>query len=207
MRGPDHIRSGGRSSHYPLSSAVDVIEIYRSCSAEFTRRLPAAVGRWSDPTALPGWDVRRLVHHMVEEERWAPPLFDGQTITEVGNRFSGELLGDDPVDACTAAAAAAVRAVSAPGALDRAVHLSFGDYPGFEYALQLAADHLVHAVDLARALGIDETVDGEVASTLRDWFGPTEVVWREIGVIGPRVGVPASAGAIAQLLGMMGRQP
>jgi uncharacterized protein (TIGR03086 family) len=184
---------------------VHTTEIYRRCSSEFTRRLPAAVGHWDDPTPLPGWNVRRLVHHLVEEQRWAPPLFAGQTIAEVGDRFDGELLGDDPVGACQAAAAEAVVAVCAAGALDRTVHLSFGDYLGSEYALQLAADHLVHAVDLARALGTDETVDGEAAAALRDWFGPTEVVWRGMGVIGPRVEVPGEAGAIAQLLGMMGR--
>jgi uncharacterized protein (TIGR03086 family) len=189
-----------------ISTSMDTVEIYTRCSAEFTRRLPAAAGNWAAPTELPGWDVRRLVHHMVEEELWAVPLFDGQTISEVGTRFDGELLGDDPIGACTRAAAHAVAAVAAPGALDRAVHLSFGDHPGHEYAWQLAADHLVHAVDLARALGIDETVDADAAAAIRDWFGPTEEVWRGIGVIGPRVDVPATAAPIVQLLGMMGRR-
>ena len=57
-------------------------------------------------------------------------------------------------------------AIAEPGALDRTVHLSFGDHPGAEYAMQLAADHLVHAVDLARALGLDETVDAAAAAAI-----------------------------------------
>jgi uncharacterized protein (TIGR03086 family) len=196
-----------RAGDGEMLTAVDVREIYTRCSAEFVARVHAAEGRWDEPTPLPGWDVRRLVHHLVEEEVWAPPLFAGQTMEEVGSRFDGDLLGDDPVRALDEAAAGAVAAVQADGALERTVHLSFGDHPGSEYAMQLAADHLVHAVDLARALGADETVDAEATAAVRDWFGPLEPTYREMGVIGPRVEVPAGADARAELLAMMGRTP
>ena len=94
-----------------------------------------------------------LVHHVVEEQRWAPPLFAGATIAEVGDRFAGDLLGADPVATLDEASRAALAAAEAPGALDRTVHLSFGDVDAAEYAMQLAADHLIHAWDLAVALG------------------------------------------------------
>ena len=61
------------------------------------------------------------------------------------------------------------------------MHLSFGDHPGAEYAMQLAADHLVHAVDLARALGLDETVDAAAAAAIVDWFEPMEASYRTRG--------------------------
>jgi uncharacterized protein (TIGR03086 family) len=190
-----------------VTTTVAVPELYRRCSAEFGRRAWAATGSWDAPTPLPGWNVRRLVHHVVEEERWAPPLLAGQTVGEVGTRLAGDLLGDDPAAAIAEAAAAAMAAIAVPGALDRTVHLSFGDHPGAEYALQLAADHLVHAVDLARALGLDETVDPEAAAAIESWFVPMEATYRSLGAIGPRVEVPADAGPAARLLGMMGRRP
>lgn len=192
-----------------MTTTLAVPELYRRCSAEFGRRVWAASGRWDAPTPLPDWNVRRLVHHVVEEERWAPPLLAGKTVDEVGTRLAGDLLGDDPAAPFTAAAAAAAAldAVAAPGALDRTVHLSFGDHPGSEYALQLAADHLVHAVDLARALDLDETVDPEAAAAIEGWFAPMEATYRSMGAIGPRVEVPADAGPAARLLGMMGRRP
>jgi uncharacterized protein (TIGR03086 family) len=190
-----------------MTTTLDVPELYRRCSAEFERRVPAAAGRWPEQTPLPGWDVRRLVHHVVEEERWAPPLFAGQTIEQVGTQLEGDLLGADPVAACASAAAEAMAAVTAPGALERTVQLSFGAQPGAEYAMQLAADHLVHAVDLARALGLDDSVDPEAAAAVEQWFGPREAMYREWGVIGPRVEVAADAGPAARLLGMMGRRP
>lgn len=190
-----------------MTTTLAVPELYRRCSTEFGRRVRAASGSWDAPTPLPGWNVRRLVHHVVEEERWAPPLLAGQTVGEVGTRLAGDLLGDDPRAAHAAAAADAMAAVTAPGALDRTVHLSFGDHQGAEYALQLAADHLVHAVDLARALGLDEAVDPEAAAAIESWFGPVEETYRSLGAIGPRVEVPADAGPAARVLGMMGRRP
>jgi TIGR03086 family protein len=190
-----------------MLTTVDVREIYARCSAEFATRVHAVDGRWDAPTPLPGWNVRELVNHLVNEERWTPPLFAGSTTEEVGSRFDGDLLGDDPVRSFDEAAAEALAAVRADGALERSVHLSFGDHPGSEYAMQLAADHLVHAIDLARALGADETLDAEAVAAVREWFGPMEPVYRDIGVIGPRVEVPAGAGPQAELLGMMGRTP
>ena len=85
------------------------------------------------------------------------PLLGGSTIEEVGSRFDGDLLGDDPVR--TVDEAGALAAVRAEGAVEGSAHLSFGDHPGREYTMQLAADHLVHTWDLARAIGAAETLD------------------------------------------------
>jgi uncharacterized protein (TIGR03086 family) len=190
-----------------MLTTVDVRQIYARCSAEFGAQVHAVDDRWDAPTPLPGWTVRDLVRHLVEEELWAPQLFAGSTIEEVGSRFEGDLLGDDPVSALDTAAARALSAVLTEGAMDRVVHLSFGDHPGREYAMQLAADHLVHAVDLARALGTDETMDPQAVAAVRAWFDSMESTYREIGVIGARVEVAAGAGAQAELLAMMGRTP
>jgi uncharacterized protein (TIGR03086 family) len=87
------------------------------------------------------------------------------------------------------------------------VHLSFGDHPARDYAMQLAADHLVHAWDLARAIGADETLDADAVTAVREWFQAVETIYRDMGVIGARVEIPVDAGTQAQLLAMMGRTP
>ena len=89
--------------------------------------------------------------------------------------------------------------------MERTVHLSFGDVPGAEYALQLAADHLVHAWDLARATGGDERLDADVVAAIRPWFADREELYRGAGVIGPRAAVAQSGGSQAELLAMFGR--
>ena len=147
------------------------------------------------------------MHHIVEEELWAPPLLAGRTIAEVGDSLSGDLLGDNPVRAFERASAAAVEAVRSPGAMERTVHLSFGDFPGSEYAMQLAADHLVHAWDLGRAVGADTTLDAESVTAVRAWFTDRENVYRSSGAIGPRVSLPGGASPQDELLASFGRTP
>src|SRR6201984_3284897 len=136
---------------------MDIPAMFGRAVAEFDARL-GQIGdhQWRDPTPDEDWTVRDLVNHVVGEDLWAPPLLAGSTIAEVGDRFDGDVLGADPLAAWIAASAGAVRAAGQDGAMDRIVHLSFGDFPGREYAQQLLADHLIHAWDLARAIGADE---------------------------------------------------
>jgi len=186
---------------------LSTAELYARCNDTFATHVAMIGDRWSAPSELPGWSVRDLVHHVVLEERWTPPLMAGATIADVGDALDGDLLGPEPAAAHAAAAAAALAAVMGDGALERTVHLSFGDVPGAEYARQLAADHLVHAWDLARALGADEQLDPDAASAVLDWFAGAEDAYRAAGAIGPRVAIAADAGIQAQLLARFGRQP
>ena len=172
-----------------MLSTSDVREIYARSSAAFGERVHAVDGRWEAPSPLPGWTVRQLVNHLVNEERWTPPLLSGSTIEEVGPRFDGDLLGVDPVAAFDDAAAAALAAVRADGALDATVHLSFGDHPAREYAMQLAADHLVHGWDLAVATGGDPRLDPRLVHAIGAWFEEREEDYRRAGAVGARQGL------------------
>ena len=184
---------------------MNAVDLYTRCDAAFRARLDAVDGHWAAPTELPGWDVRALVHHIVLEERWAPTIFAGMTVEEAGDLFEGDQLVPDPLTAVRDASGAALDAVHEDGAMERTVHLSFGDVLGAEYALQLAADHLVHAWDLARAIDADDTLDPDAVAAVLEWFGPNEDAYRAAGAIGPRVPVPDDADAQTRLLSMFGR--
>jgi uncharacterized protein (TIGR03086 family) len=187
---------------------MDLIEQYRRSVAGFTERVrQVRPDQWSAPTPCADWDVRALVNHIVYEERWMPPLFGGATIAEVGDRYEGDLLGDDPAGRAGEAAAEADAAVAEPGALDRMVHLSFGDTPGHEYLGQLFADHLVHSWDLAAAIGADRTLDAQAVRALAEWFASRSDDYRAAGAIGPRVEVPDGAGEQDRLIAAFGRDP
>ena len=86
---------------------------------------------------------------MTSEDRWTAPLLGGATVADIGDKFDGDLLGDDPVGAFAAAGAEATDA-SAGIDPETIVHLSFGDVPAREYLYQLVADHLVHALGSGR---------------------------------------------------------
>jgi uncharacterized protein (TIGR03086 family) len=184
-------------------------ELHRRAVAEFASRMdalgPSGPSTWASETPCAGWDVRTLVNHVTGEDLWTAPLLAGQTIADVGDRFDGDVLGDDPVGAFASAGseATAASAFVDPG---RTVHLSFGDVPASEYLNQLAADHLVHAWDLAAATGGDRNFDPEVVAAVADWFVDREKMYRAGGAIGPRVPVP-SDDPQDRLLAAFGRDP
>jgi uncharacterized protein (TIGR03086 family) len=175
-----------------------------------TRDFAATVARvdpdqWDHPTPCTEWDVRALVNHVVGEDLWTVPLMEGRTIDEVGDRFDGDLLGDDPAATCQVAADAAIDTVSAPGALERTVHLSFGETAAEEYVWQLFADHLIHRWDLAVAIGDDTRLDPELVAACSTWFAHNEDAFRAAGVLGPRPTDVDASDPQAALLAGFGR--
>jgi uncharacterized protein (TIGR03086 family) len=139
--------------------ADDLVEVHGRCGRRFAA-LVAGVGpgQWHDGTPCSQWDVRTLVHHLLSQQRWVPPMFEGLTIEQAGDRLGGDLMGGDASawpGLRASAMAEAHAAVAQPGALERTVHLSFGDASGREYVMQLTADLAIHAWDLARATGQD----------------------------------------------------
>jgi uncharacterized protein (TIGR03086 family) len=186
---------------------ADLVEMYGRAVEHFGRRVEAVGDQWQAPTPDTEWDVRALVNHVLAENLWAPPLLDGMTIAEVGDRFDGDQLGDDPAGAWAAAASSSVASVAGEGALERTVHVSFGDIPGREYVSQLVCDHLIHGWDLARAIGADEALDPDLVDFAYEFLAPQVDGWRSAGVLGPRVDVPAGADRQSELLGLTGRDP
>ena len=133
-------------------------------------------------------------------------MMAGQMIADIGDRLDGDLLGELPVQAAEEAGKAAVAALGEPGAVERTVHLSFGDTPATEFAWQLTADHVVHGWDLAAATGGDRTLDHELVRAVLAWFAPMEALYRGAGAVADRPGVtPASTQD--ELLVAFGRDP
>src|SRR5512143_1301423 len=116
----------------------DVLDFYDRAVDGFRRRLTSVTPeQWTAATPCTDWDVRALVGHVLDEHLWVPPLVEGETIESVGDRFAGDQLGDDAVAAWDRATAAVREALRQPGALQRTVHLSFGDFPAEFYAEQV----------------------------------------------------------------------
>ena len=159
--------------------------------------------QWEDPTPCAGWDVRDLVNHVTYENVWTVPLMEGATIEEVGDRFEGDLLGEDPIGAAQAAARGATDSVAEQLPGGGTVHLSFGETPKEEYVMQLAADHLVHGWDLAVATSGETKIDPELVEALSGWFVDHEAGYREAGAVSARR--PLVGDAQHDLLARFGR--
>ncbi|MFC0599216.1 TIGR03086 family metal-binding protein [Streptomyces palmae] len=163
--------------------------------------------QWDAATPCTEWSVRDLVNHLTAEQLWVPPLVaEGSTIEDQGDAFDGDVLGDDPVAVWERAAAAAKDAFRAPGALERTVHLSFGDTPAAHYCSQMIMDAVVHAWDLARGIGADEHLpDDLVAFSVRE-VTPYAADLEESGLFAAPVDPPRGADVQTKLLALLGRR-
>jgi uncharacterized protein (TIGR03086 family) len=185
---------------------VDLITLHRQ-AGESTGRIVAGISdaHWEMPTPI-GWTVRELLNHLIYGNRWVPPLLEGKTIAEVGDRFEGDLLGADPHAAWRESFAAAQAAFEQPGALEAITHLSYGDLPGVAYCRDRILDIFIHGWDLARGSGQDDTLDPEICQFLYAENAPQEAMLRASGAFGERVEVTPDADLQTRLLALLGRR-
>jgi len=185
---------------------MDQTELEKAGSDFVARIDRVGDGQWAQPTPCADWDVRALVNHVVSELLWVAPLIEGKTIEEVGDKYDGDVLGDDPKAACHAALSAAVAAAGQPGAAERIVHLSFGDTPAGEYVTQIASDVTIHTWDLARGADQDDALDADLVDQVFAYFTAVADQWRAAGAFGPPVETAADADTQTKLLAITGRK-
>src|SRR5687768_16286909 len=117
-----HLPEAGMATLVAMREAhamTDLVKLHGVAADAFDRHVDAiGSAQWKAPTPSTDWDVRMLVNHLVYEAKWAPDLFHGKTIEEVGDRYEGDLLGDDPVAAWKSGNAEVRVAISEAGALD-----------------------------------------------------------------------------------------
>jgi uncharacterized protein (TIGR03086 family) len=176
---------------------------YAKVAAQFTDRVQAVPeGAWANPAPCDGWDARDVVRHLVE---WVPGFFSSYAALELP---TGPSVDDDPV-AAWAALDAGLRSTFA----DRAVATRSFEMHGQTYSVEAAIDTfctndvLIHTWDLARATGLDETLDPDEVSALLVDMEPADEMLRASGQYGPRVIVPDDADDQTKLIAFVGRRP
>jgi uncharacterized protein (TIGR03086 family) len=162
----------------------------------------------SAPTPCAGFDVRRLVHHLLfwgpplegaaRKEAVAPAAADEADVDLTTGDWRGDLLAQldrlaaawEPEDAWTG-----MTGMGGPK-LPAAV---FGDMVLGELA--------VHGWDLARATGQQLVLPPALATYLHGSVAGIAAQGREMGLFGPEVPVPADAPTFDRVLGLTGRDP
>ena len=136
---------------------TELIALFHRAAAGFGQHVHAvADGQWHDPTPCTDWDVRTLVNHVTVEQLWVPPLVQGSSVADVGDRLDGDQLGDDPVATWDARGEGLAGALRRGGRARRHGLLSAGDRAAAEYCWEMTTDALIHSWDLARGIGADE---------------------------------------------------
>ena len=192
-----------------MTASITAIEQLRPAAEAFTALVDPLTSS-TDPrleraTPCEDWTVRELVTHLVREHLWVPALLAGETIEQVGDRFDGDVLGDDPAAAWHAAIEASLSAWSAVDP-DREVDLSSGPTAAREYAEQMLTDLVVHAWDLARGLGIRPTLPPAAVDATLAIVGPMVSPRGMPGIFEPPVST-GSSDRVDQLVALTGRDP
>lgn len=150
---------------------LTVLDALRVADDGFERRL-RQVGEddWHRGTTCVDWDVYRLVNHVVIGGGRYARLVRGGTREAFLAERQLDALVDGALPAWEENRALCAEAFAEPGALERTVPFSTGDIPSRILAQIRVVEVFVHTWDLARGLGLDESVDPELAAfALRVW--------------------------------------
>lgn len=182
---------------------TEISERFQRVAAAFTERVRSVPpGAWDNPAPCEGWVARDVVRHMIE---WMPGLLYGGAGVAPPPMPS---VDDDPLDAWEAFVAAITASLADPDVAKR----EFDTPPGrvsFEQALDQfgTPDVLMHTWDLARATGLDETLDADEVHKLYVGMLPFDEALRASGHYGPKVDVPDDADEQTKMLAFIGRHP
>jgi uncharacterized protein (TIGR03086 family) len=165
----------------------DWVQLQHRAHQEFAARI-AAVENWDAPTPDTEWTVRDLVAHVVEEQA----------------RASIDKLRDDLAGEWALYSLAATSAwQSTPR--DARVQLSYDTVTADDYLREQVADVTIHAWDLARAVGADESLDDELVRAVWSVFEPQKDTLEASGLFASPVPVADDASLQSRLLAITGR--
>lgn len=192
----------------PVATDATIADLHRR-ALDATRHFIACVGddQWDAPTPCEGWNVRQLVNHLIVGNLWAAELASGATINEVGDRFDGDHVGQDPLQAYDRSAETAAAAFEAPGALDAPCAVSYGPIPGSVYAGHRFIDILVHGWDVAMATGQVAHLHPDLVEACWSELQPQLPALQASGMFGTPADTAEDDPTQNRLLAALGRTP
>lgn len=161
---------------------------------------------FTKPTPCTDWNVEQLAAHMLYELSWVPPMVEGKTIAEVGDKYDGDLIKPSLGQAWYKAAELADRAV-AEADLKSDVHLSFGDHSSEYYIWQIGGEMLIHGWDLAEGIGKSIEFEEPLVREFYKRVKPQAASFSSSGLFATPVKADDGADLQTKLLGLFGRKP
>jgi uncharacterized protein (TIGR03086 family) len=187
---------------------VDGLRALEVADDEVHRRLRAiGLDDWARPTPCAEWDVRALVNHVIGGNRRYVMLLGGAPAADVDATRVLDHLGSDATASYAETAAALAEAFREDGAMSRVCQHPIGDRSGAELLGMRVVDLAVHAWDLARALGVDDRLDPDLATHALQ-YAPLISAGRAAGSFAAPAGAaPDGSSSQHQLLHLCGRRP
>jgi uncharacterized protein (TIGR03086 family) len=181
-------------------------------SAERMVELVGQVGpeQWNHPTPCAEWDVQTLVGHMIVSRQGCCALLKGAsalTYISIYDR-QREAAGTDPVTTLKSEVRSVRAAFAEPGALERTVHHPVGDIPGSRLLGMAIGESVIHAWDLATAIGANPGLDEQLVELVYGQYAPraqSGALYATGWVAAPTRPLPEGATPLERLVHLMGR--
>jgi len=174
---------------------------YAAASAPLTAVIDAVpTDAWQRPSACEGWTAADVVAHLIDTQR----DFLARHGVDLGPTPA---VADDPAAAWATHAATVAPLLDDPGLVDTAFDGYFGPTTVGEVVVRFyVTDMVVHRWDIARAVGLDETIsDAELDQLELDIGGYGDAAYAP-GVFAPALEAPAGADRQTTVLARTGRR-
>jgi uncharacterized protein (TIGR03086 family) len=178
-------------------------ERFRRVAARFTDVVEAVpAGAWSSPAPCEGWVARDIVRHLIE---WVPSFFSRAGI-ELPVSMS---VDDDPVKAWAQLRDALQARLDDPAVSESEIDIEPVGRHTVAAAIEqfVTADIVVHTWDLAKAAGLDATIDRDMATRMLPGMAAIGDMLVASGHYKPAVAVPDDATVEDKLIASTGRDP
>ena len=175
---------------------TDLLDLYQRAGEWASSTVEGATDQLDAPTPCDQWDVRTLLNHVVDTQRYFVDSARGKDVAPP-SADPPELIGDDPVGAVTKARDETVKTFSEPGVIDKTG-------PSLGIA---CSDLVLHTWDLAKATGQDETMPDGLAVAVYELIHGKFTDEQRSGLFKPEVKVGADASPQQKLLAYTGRDP
>ena len=184
-----------------MSEAADR---YRAVAEGFTRRARAVPETaWERPAPCDGWVARDVVGHLVE---WIPPFLQSGAGIELP---AGPSIATDPPQAWLTMSDGIQALLDDPDHASRTFsHPRAGEHQLDDaIGMFILGDVLIHTWDLARATGLDETLDAAEVARMFEGIQGIDEILRQSGHYGPKIDPGDDADLQTQLIAFTGRRP
>jgi uncharacterized protein (TIGR03086 family) len=173
----------------------DLLDLYGR-SSDWTRsKVGGAVSRLDAPTTCDEWNVRTLLNHMLQTQRYFVGSARGEKVAL--SQDPPDLLSDDPCSDFDRTRADALHIFAEPGVIERT-----GPALGIAFS-----DQLLHGWDLAISTGQDASMPEGLPEAAYAMIHGRFTDEQRKGVFKPEIVVPPDASAQEKLLAYTGRDP
>ena len=175
----------------------DLLDLYSRASEWTLDKVKGAAKELDADTPCEQWDVRTLMNHMLETQRYFVASARGESASPPGQSPASSLLGDDPVKDFKRAREETMTTYGDKDVLEKS---------GTTLGIAIA-DQLLHGWDLAKATGQDANMPKGLAEAAYDLIHGAFTDEQRKTSFKPEVRIDAEASTQDKLLAYSGRDP